>query len=61
MLVSKLVVKSVRAKQRTLFDNLEFVKSTYFKKEPSLMRKLLSAHLTFSALSHLGTLHPHAR
>ena len=30
-----------KAKQRTLFDNLEFVKSTYFKKEPSLMRKLL--------------------
>ena len=30
-----------KAKQRMLFDNLEFVKSTYFKKEPSLMRKLL--------------------
>ena len=30
-----------KAKQRTLFDKLEFVKSTYFKKEPSLMRKLL--------------------
>ena len=36
-----------KAKQRTLFDNLELVKSTYFKKEPSLMRKLLFCILYF--------------
>ena len=42
-------------------DKFEFITFPYFKKEPSLMRKLLFCTPYFSALSHLGMLRPHAR
>ena len=40
-IVPKLGILTIVEIEAELMNNLEFVKSTYFKKEPSLMRKLL--------------------